>query len=154
MVYDRRAATPVFRLDFDGTEFAGMAYRIREPGFEALLASALVARVEARGLPMPVWLAEMSKLVDEFAESLVDWELVDDGRPVPCTPREVRRLDVPFLTALIKAWAHTIGAAHTAPVAPVPAGPAPFDETQLAELMQPLDHAATEPVHEPVAATA
>lgn len=135
MGYDRRAALDTYRLTFD--EFDGMALRAKAPGFEALLASALVARVEARGLPVDVWLGEMSGLVDEFAKAIVDWELEEDGRPVPPTREQVRRLDVPFLSALIKAWGQTT---HVRQAAPAPEEPAEseFNEADLGIPMQPL----------------
>lgn len=86
-----------------------MGFRAYAPGLEAQLAAARVERVEARGLSPGVWLAEVSRLVDEFYLAMIDWELEDElGNPIPLTLETLRRQDVPFLCALLKAWGQTI----------------------------------------------
>lgn len=148
MGYDRSAALDYYKVELE--EFPKMSFRAYAPGFGALVASALVARVEARGLPVEVWLGEMSGLVDEFAASLKDWTLVRDGHPVPPTREEVRRLDVPFLKALLQAWGQTT---HVRPATsrPEPESAEPeWSEADLGIPMQPLTpEPAEEPAEEP-----
>lgn len=154
MGYDRRAARQAYTLPFE--DYPGLVVRVLAPSFGGELASARVARVEARGLPVGVWLAEVSELLDEFADALVSWTLTEGGRPVPTTAAELRRLDRPFLMDLLRGWALTLSApaAQSEEDAPTPVEDVEPPEVALglADMphMPPLAPVPDWPAEEPV----
>jgi hypothetical protein len=124
--YDRRAARQEFDLPFE--DYPGLVVRVLAPSIGGELAAARVERVEQRGLPVAVWLAELTGLVAELADALVSWTLTERGRPVPPTGAELMRLDRPFLLDLLRGWALTVGATAA------PEGVAPVEEQEPPEV--------------------
>ena len=67
------------------------------------------ARVVARGITtgrfFELETAGNDATIDAVAESIVEWDLVDeDGAPIPCDREGVLSLEPPESAALIKAW--------------------------------------------------
>jgi hypothetical protein len=113
MAYDRHEALTAYVLEFD--DYPGLTVRVRKPGLDGLRAvDAAMPALQVPGVPPRVQLAAFALLADALAESLVDWDLLNSGQPVPATRAGIGRQDPDFLADLFKAWAMV---ANTAPSA-------------------------------------
>jgi hypothetical protein len=145
-VYDRvrDGGLPVWRLTFDA--FPGLEVRVTVPTLQARAredaASRLIAarrdQDRARGVAM---------LAALFADSLVSWNLLWAGRPVPATRAGVLRVDHGLMAEILREWTALWPLEHRRPAAvePVLDAQAEADLAELAALpMTPLDPAPLE----------
>jgi hypothetical protein len=123
----------IYKLEFDGEQYAGIVVRVRAASFGTLLhIDDLFQPGESSEY------ADTRKKVDElhqmFVDHLVDWNLEEeDGRPVPVTVEGLRSQQGPFTNAIITAW-------RTTPVeVPVPLERPSSDGELLEELRIPME---------------
>jgi hypothetical protein len=107
------------RLVFDDPAFAGLEVRVRSAGVDELAAAYAVARDTATP-------ADAIALADTFAGVLIDWNVEQDGKPVPPTREGVGCLDYGDLLRIFAAW---LNAAQG--LIPTPAADPMVDETDL-----------------------
>jgi hypothetical protein len=123
MAYDRHDDVTAYVLEFD--DYPGLTVSVRKPGLDGLRAvDAAMPALQVPGVPPRVQLAAFALLADALAESLVDWDLLNSGQPVPATRAGIGRQDPDFLADLFKAWAM---------VAATPAGAAQQQQQAEAE---------------------
>lgn len=49
-----------------------------------------------------------TELYRRFADVLVEWNLEDNGQPLPCNEEGLRALDMVFVNMIISAWAEAV----------------------------------------------
>lgn len=120
------APRTVYKLEFEGADaFDGLVVRVKALTF--------AERRDAWDLLYTPWLsdpnltraeadANVDRLHQLFADHLVDWNLTDNGEPVPATMEGLRSQEHSFIGGLIGAWRNnTLGV--SVPLAqPSPAG--------------------------------
>jgi hypothetical protein len=109
MGFDQNQRRRVFDLRF--REFPGLTVSMRKPGFAALeqLSDAVLVLgddLDGSGKPISgtTLINAWYDLFSAFADSLVGWDLIDDGRAVPATRDGVFAQDLEFLSTLTRVW--------------------------------------------------
>ena len=129
MGYARR----VLRLVFDDPDLEGFEVRVRP------LSVGQVTDLGTMDKDLPPGQA-FERYLPAFVAALVDWNLEEpDGTPVPATLEGLRSLDIPFATALIRAWT-----AGTAGLSPPLAQPSPSGQPS-AEPSIPMEVLSSSP---------
>lgn len=140
MAFDQSTRVAVFELDMH--RYPGLVIRVRRPSFRAMrtllraeqrLGVGLQGELLAGAERVEAW----AEVVDAFAESLVDWTLLDFGTPVPATRDGVLGQDYEFLIVLVRAWyGRVVLLAEPTPAAEIaePADEEDDTEDLLAEL--------------------
>lgn len=111
MGYKRQTTT--YKLQFTGTEYAGLEVEARSISAGRLLklirlAELATAGAERRGLTQDDMTA-IDGLFTGFAGALIRWNLEDeDGTPVPTTVDGVKSQDFEFIMAVIGAWIEAV----------------------------------------------
>lgn len=130
------APRTVYKLEFEGEEFGGLVVRVRALTFAELR--------DNRGLLYTRWAwdpelgteqldANVDELHQLFVDHLVDWNLADNGEPVPATLQGLRSQEGQFIGRIISAWHNnTIGV-------PVPLEQPSADGEQSVELSIPME---------------
>jgi hypothetical protein len=107
MTFDQSSRRRVYALDFK--PYPGLVVRCRKPSFRALTDLAEVVLVlgddlSGEDLSGDIRLSAWTRLFSAFADSLVSWTLIDDGRAVPATVDGVLAQDTMFLLDLARTW--------------------------------------------------
>lgn len=105
--FDQSARRRVYEMNFE--RYGGLIVRARKPSFRGLelLADAVGVLGEqltsnARPLGERIW--AVGQLVRAFADSLVSWDLFDEGRAVPATLDGALSQDDAFLIDVARMW--------------------------------------------------
>lgn len=111
MAFDQTRRRKTYELTM--RPYPGLTVWCRKPGFTALeeLSGALLALGDDFDGPRLVSSDRVrwwGVLFRAFARSLLAWNLVDDGRPVPATEAGVLAQDPEFLLALARTWYWTV----------------------------------------------
>jgi hypothetical protein len=112
---------PTYRLSWDDTTpYPGLVVVLRGGAFGdyELIVELVGDGDEAQIVSRLRDLATQRALVDHLATLLVEWELTENGDPLPPTRQGLGRLDVPMLVSIALSW---IGAASTVHAAPAEA---------------------------------
>lgn len=123
----------IYKLEFDGEQYAGIVVRVRAASFGTLLHIDDLFQPKEK-----TEYADTRSAVDELHEAfvahLVDWNLEEeDGTPVPTTVEGLRSQQGSFTNAIITAW-------RTTPVeVPAPLGQRSNAGEQLEELQIPME---------------
>jgi hypothetical protein len=93
------------KLDFTGTKYEGLEVTVDSAPLGLLTGvmedyTVLTAEQVDLAAAMPV----VTKLLDNFAAVLEDWNVEKHGKPVPPTIEGLRTLDLQFVMAVIGAW--------------------------------------------------
>lgn len=138
MAYDRYAVLPVWELhNFE--EYPGFVMRVRKANFAGqLLVAEAMPVLRRASAPLDLYsLRALSKMCGALAGALKDWNLLNDGEPVPATKAGLMAQDIDFVMALAREWA----AATSAPEPRPPREPEPVappepevDEEWLSQL--------------------
>jgi hypothetical protein len=90
------------KLNFDDPDLAGLEVVTRRPSLEQVLAvgkAADKAAAKDDGDDSAV-----SAMADLFIETLIGWNLENDGEPVPHNAKALMNQDQPVAQAIIEAW--------------------------------------------------
>lgn len=124
----------IFRLRFEDEEHDGLVVKVRSTSVGRLLEFMGFLAMDTDELT-PADVEKITGLFEAFAEVLVEWNVEDDGRPVPPTLDGVKTQDAPFVMAIMRVWFQAVTTAP-APLAPPSSAGAPSAAPPLP--MEPL----------------
>lgn len=97
-----------YRLVFDEGEYAGLSVRVRSVPLGQFMALTRLAETAGDGKEQEAF-AGMGELFEGFADALVDWNVEDDGAPVPADLSGVYAQDFDFVMFLVGEWISAMG---------------------------------------------
>lgn len=99
-----RPPTTIYRLEFEGEEYAGLEVRMRAAKLGVILDAQDLASIS----PDQLTAADAERITDELtslADHLVSWNVeYDDGEPVPPDLKGLRFLEMPLVARIFLAW--------------------------------------------------
>jgi len=108
MGYERAKRT--IRLQFDDPEMAGLEVVTTSVPTNVFLGMVAIAQAGGRAITTAD-LAGVATLFDEFAEHLIEWNITQDGKPVPPTREGMGTQDTDFMLDVVMTWLSALGAA-------------------------------------------
>lgn len=152
---DQAARRRVYKLRFE--ELDDLRVRVRKPSLKGMRLLTRAVRTlgdDLRGehLDSLSRLDAWTDLFDALADALIDWDLKDQGIPVPATQAGVEEQDIEFLMRIASAWYHRVvmrvdqpePAATPEPAAPAASAPS-AEELALASIPVVVGNGALEP---------
>ncbi len=109
MGYERKRK--IFKLVFADEEMDGLEVKAGSPSLETFLKLQKMAGVT-------VGMEEFAELVGHFTDSLISWNLTEDGVPVPVTAEGVRSQDPEFILAAMDSWMDAVNGVDAPLAAP------------------------------------
>lgn len=100
------APKKVYRLVFEDPAMNGLVVRARAASLGKLMSLMSIASLAGKA-PADMTgedFAETDKLFRLFADCLVDWNLEDEGTPVPPTYDGLMEQEIDWVNALVEAW--------------------------------------------------
>lgn len=97
------------RLQFSDPSFAGLEVVCRLATMDQINASAKLGDLDLNKLSAGELEAELGRIIGEFADALISWNLRRDAQPVPATADGVGSLDSLFVMQLVEAWMSNSG---------------------------------------------
>lgn len=107
MGYDRKAKATLYKLVFEDPQFEGLEITTRSTSMDGLMGIAGLADM-VDGKFTASDLAELRPLFERFVSCVVEWNLEDDGVPVPVTTEALLEQDTDFVMATVMAWTEAI----------------------------------------------
>lgn len=101
------APKTVYKLGFDGTDLDGLTVRVKALTFQEMLDNNDVLFEDWTNnpdLPAEEKKTRRDALHELFIRQLVEWDLEQDGKPIPATLEGLRSLEVPLVGSLVWAW--------------------------------------------------
>lgn len=129
----------VLKLAFDDPELDGLEVKVRSVSLDRYLGFAdfgRLAELRTRAMTSDDR-ALVARMFDEFADALVEWNLTEDGEPVPATRQGVRDQDAEFMTTVVLAWITAL-IGVSAPLDSSSTGGPPSEALELSIPMEPL----------------
>lgn len=102
----------IIRLNFEGTELAGLIIDTTSVSLEALLAiqeksiqvEELRKLAESDAAKNRVMMVEFTAMVELFANVISDWNVTNKGKPVPPSAKALMQQPPEYVMAIIKIW--------------------------------------------------
>lgn len=132
MGYERKEKRKTFKLKFTDPEMDGLEVRAGTTSMEGLLKIASL-QDEFKPGQKQFSVDDLKKVMpvfEFFAGALIDWNLTEDGEPVPCTVEGLLSQDPEFIMQVVSAWAEAVGGA-SAPLGPPSQGGTQFPVAQI-----------------------
>lgn len=97
------------KLVFSDPSFAGLEVVCRLATMDQIKSSAKLGDLDPNALSAGELEAEVGRIIGEFADALISWNLRRDREPVPATAQGVGSLDSLFVMQLVEAWMSNSG---------------------------------------------
>lgn len=129
----------VYVLKFEDPELDGLVIKVKSVAMGQMLdLPALGSQLKSA---KDVDTTELQGLFKVFADALVEWNLEDDGQPIPCTYEAVMEQDPDFVMMIFTSWIEAVAAI------PVPLGQPSRDGSQTQMALIPMETSSPSPAN-------